>query len=262
MNIKEYIESGILEMFVFGKLSKTEEEEVLRNANQYPEIKEELTKIELAFEQYAISYGVPPPPGTLSGILRKTGSLSNTEFKSSGSSSAINYLLTALTAVSFLGAYYFYNSYQQAQEKIAGTQAQLAQLEEDCNSIRSRNTSLFAQTEVLLNPDYSNISMGATGKYENTDSRAGVLYNTVEEKAWLNTQSLPPAPAGKQYQLWAIVDGKPVDMGVFDLTVEQDTVLQEVPFIAQAQAFAVTIETEGGSPTPSLEEMIVVGNVG
>ena len=46
MNSREYIESGILELYVFGKLSDEEIAEVNQMANQYPEVKEEITAIE------------------------------------------------------------------------------------------------------------------------------------------------------------------------------------------------------------------------
>ena len=76
----------------------------------------------------------------------------------------------------------------------------------------------------------------------------------------LEITNLPPVPTGKQYQLWAIVDGTPVDMGVFDVSIGPENFM-EVQHIENPQAFAVTVENEGGSPTPTLEEMVVIGNV-
>lgn len=261
MNTKEYIESGILELYVFGKLSPQEEREVEKNADQYPDIKEEISNIEIAFEQYALSKGVLPPPGTLTSILRQAGQMP-TGATSAGSSAIVNYLLAGLSAIALLGTYYFYS---QSNEKEATINQQVAKLEtltEDCNQIKAENEQLFTQIEILLDPEYRSIPMSATGKYESSGSGAKVLYNTEEETAWLETRNLPAPPTGKQYQLWAIVNGKPVDMGVFDLGLERDTLLQKVPFIAAAQAFAVTIENAGGVASPTLEEMIVVGNVG
>ena len=45
MNSKEYIESGILELYVFGKLTDDEIAEVNQMATQHPEVKEEITAI-------------------------------------------------------------------------------------------------------------------------------------------------------------------------------------------------------------------------
>ena len=46
MNSKEYIESGILELYVFGKLTDEEMAEVSQMAIQHPEVKDEITAIE------------------------------------------------------------------------------------------------------------------------------------------------------------------------------------------------------------------------
>jgi anti-sigma-K factor RskA len=61
-----------------------------------------------------------------------------------------------------------------------------------------------------------------------------------------------------QYQLWALVGGKPVSLGVFDAdTTSKD--MKEMESIASADAFAVTLEKRGGSPTPTMDEMMVLG---
>jgi anti-sigma-K factor RskA len=62
---------------------------------------------------------------------------------------------------------------------------------------------------------------------------------------------LPDPPTDKQYQLWALLDGKPVDAGTFN--VNSDSIqLQEVRNIANAQAFAITLEHKGGVRSPTL----------
>ena len=48
MNSKEYIESGILELFVYGKLSEEENKEVLEMAAKHPEVQDEIIAIEKA----------------------------------------------------------------------------------------------------------------------------------------------------------------------------------------------------------------------
>ena len=62
-----------------------------------------------------------------------------------------------------------------------------------------------------------------------------------------------------QYQLWAIIDGKPVDAGVFDNNFKGLLKMKDVG--TGAATFAVTIEPRGGRQTPTLETMQVAGNV-
>jgi mannose-6-phosphate isomerase-like protein (cupin superfamily) len=53
MQIQEYINSGILEQYCLGLLTKSEQEAVLGMCTVYPEIKAELAEIELALERIA-----------------------------------------------------------------------------------------------------------------------------------------------------------------------------------------------------------------
>ncbi|RZA03892.1 MAG: hypothetical protein EOP47_01320 [Sphingobacteriaceae bacterium] len=62
MEIKEYIESGILEAYVIGSASEQEVQDVLRYKEQYPEINIALNEIEADMELVAQNMAVPPPP--------------------------------------------------------------------------------------------------------------------------------------------------------------------------------------------------------
>ncbi len=63
MNIKGYIESGILEIYVLGSASETEAKELLRLKEQYPEIQNALYQLELDMEHIAQHMAINPPPG-------------------------------------------------------------------------------------------------------------------------------------------------------------------------------------------------------
>lgn len=90
-------------------------------------------------------------------------------------------------------------------------------------------------------------------------SMAMVYWNSKSKEVYLNVMELPAPPAGMQYQLWALADGKPVDAGVFSAV---DTLqLQKLKDIQSAQAFAVTLEKMGGSPTPTMSDMYMMGTI-
>ena len=69
---------------------------------------------------------------------------------------------------------------------------------------------------------------------------------------------MPVNDSARQYQLWALVGGKPVDLGVFDADAATKD-MKEMESIAAAAAFAVTLEKRGGSPAPTMDEMMVIG---
>jgi len=62
MNIKEYIESGVLEAFVLGAVSEAEERELMQLRKQYAEVDKTLAELEGDMERIAQYMAVPPPP--------------------------------------------------------------------------------------------------------------------------------------------------------------------------------------------------------
>ncbi len=88
---------------------------------------------------------------------------------------------------------------------------------------------------------------------------ATVLYSP-NNQVHLQLENLPQAPEGKEYQLWAIVDGTPVDLGMYDQSNSEK--LQAMKTVQNPQAFAITLENKGGSLTPTMEQMYVMGKVG
>ncbi len=72
---------------------------------------------------------------------------------------------------------------------------------------------------------------------------------------------LPKTDQSHEYQLWALVDGKPVSLGVFETNENAKEAVKKMETIEKAQAFAVTIEPRGGSVNPTMENMVVMGAI-
>jgi anti-sigma-K factor RskA len=108
--------------------------------------------------------------------------------------------------------------------------------------------------EMITDPAYATIRMA--GVDASPESYASVFWNKENGNLYLNTGNLPKTDAEKQFQLWAIIDGVPVSAGVFD---SSDGILQMPEIKGEAVAFAVTLEPRGGSESPTLKEMYVLG---
>ena len=91
------------------------------------------------------------------------------------------------------------------------------------------------------------------------NSMAMIYWNMQTHEVYLNIHQLPTPPEGKQYQLWALAGGKPIDAGVFD--VKDSMEVQKMKVIDDAEAFAVTLENTGGNPTPTLSAMYLMGQL-
>ena len=59
-DLKTYLESGILELYVLGDLSSEEIREVENTIAQHPEVKAEVDVIENALQAYAVSNAIQP----------------------------------------------------------------------------------------------------------------------------------------------------------------------------------------------------------
>jgi anti-sigma-K factor RskA len=109
---------------------------------------------------------------------------------------------------------------------------------------------------MFSNPDMQMVMLKGVEKHQ--DAKAMVFWDKKTKKVYLNAESLPKTPEGMQYQLWALEDGKPVSAGMY--TEDKDSQIA-LATISKAQAFAITLEKEGGSPVPTMENMYVMGGI-
>ena len=95
-------------------------------------------------------------------------------------------------------------------------------------------------------------SPGAQGRMWWLRGRGGVFI----------ANGLPPTPAGKTYQLWAIVGKTPVSAGIFDVGPAGTAAFRvnPPPAVDTVDMFAVTLEPAGGLPQPS-GDMYLAGKV-
>lgn len=91
-------------------------------------------------------------------------------------------------------------------------------------------------------------------------ARATMTYDRRTGRATLTAYNLPPAPAGKDYQLWFIIGGKPVSGGVFRTDAAGAARMNaRLPTDGRnsAPVFAVTLEPRGGVSAPTGEKYLL-----
>lgn len=280
MDLKAYIESGILEDYVLGLTSEEQALEVEKNSQQYPELKAELNKIEEALESYAQAKAMPMPAGLSAQIMQSIENLESTASSSSDTvatspkpqaaatkgSNALGIILGLALAGSLLGNFFLHtqkneldNQLTLAQTETAGINDRMTTLQLDCDQKDGTIQRMQEQIAILKDPAYRPITLKGTDNAPN-NTEAIVYYNPAAEKSYFDIGNLPAAPSDRDYQLWAIVDGTPTDMGVLDLTALNDGIIS-INHIRNPQAFAITLEPRDGNPAPNLDELFVIGNV-
>lgn len=297
MNIQAYIESGILEEYVLGTVSPQEKQEVECMSHIYPEIKEELLRTESALEEYALKHQATPPPSLKESIFAQMNfdAAAEEDTKSDETTeetivpladgtavvqpvdndarvidNAFDRVETkevtpfwsklAVAAAVLLALFAGWSAMQMTDMKRANNEAvaKVESMEADMAAIKSQaeyNQSLAA---LFRSPSYKHIHLAGLPK--SPESAVSAFWNTQTNEVLIDVQNLPAAPQGKQYQLWSIVDGKPVDIGMID-NAFAGKVLKMKNTKPGSVAFAITLEKEGGNPTPTMEEMYVMGKV-
>jgi anti-sigma-K factor RskA len=277
MNITEYISSGILDRYVAGGVSAQEQKEVECLSHIYPEIQDELLQLQAALEQYADLHRVAAPAQLRDKILTKLAALSAEEKEQNKASNELpnkatppksrtNGLLLLLNIVGLVGiAVVGYwgvtqkNAAEKANESVKMQQLQLDSMQQQQQNQAQHLAVLEQEAQILKNIDFRKIDL--TGVSAATESNRAVIYwNPSTQAVFIQPATLPLATADQQYQLWAIKDGKPVDIGLLpqDFAVNG---LIEMKEITGAAAFAITLEPKGGVASPTMAQMQVLGKV-
>lgn len=264
MNIEEYISSGILEAYVLGDLTNQERAEVEKNLANYPELKKELAIIEDTQEKLLMQMAIQPGDHVKASLFEKIDRQKpeakvvsmNTE-TSGGFWKFAAAASVAIALVSSYLAYDYHGKWKNTETSLTQLIAQNQQMAQDYNVVNQRLDKIEGDLHVIHNPAFKRVVMRGTDNAPN--AMASVYVNESSNEVYLSIQQMKELSKENQYQLWAIIDGKPVDVGVFDGNIAG--LLKMKTITTGAAAFAVTIEPRGGKPTPSLETMQVIGNV-
>lgn len=266
MNIKEYISSGILEQYLLGALSLQGEKDVETMMAKHPEVRQEIFLLSDTLEKIAVQSAIKPPTDLKDSILKEIDPTHIIEkpVKEKTSSKKGDLILPALIA-SALGllllGFICYNCFKGKEEQIQLIETQNTQidtLETAKQELTSRLDQATQNLNIVTGSQYNQVLL--QGLPLSRQSFAQVFWNESTNDVYLSPSSLPSPTSGKQYQLWAIVDGTPVSMGVFNLP-ESGFALIKMNSVANAATFAITLEDQGGVESPTLDAMYAAGKV-
>lgn len=260
MNVKEYIASGIVESYVLGLASDAERQEFEIACVQYPEVAQARNSFELALETQLLQDAAVPPVG-LKGRIEdqlfnqpveptEAVEVHHTPVRSIGAWKWIAAASLVLLAGSLYWAFSTNAKYQELQKANRQLQRNLNESAAQLNETRSE--------QALLRK--SGMKMTALqGTTHSPSSFVTVYWDTTSKDVYMMINNLPQPAADQQYQLWALLNNQPIDLGVFEM--RQEKLLVRMKNVQQAQAFAITLEPKGGSPSPTLDKMYVVGKL-
>ncbi len=282
------MESGILELYVLGDVTPDEKIQVEEMAAKHPEVKAELDEIERSLEAYAEENEIEPPAELRSRIMGsmltnladdriftdkkrepKTSHIEHGTFDepvaevkdnvialpTARVNSFYKYAFAACLALLLASTIALVNMYNRLQR----SNNELTALQQDKQHFANQVNLMDEQLQVYRDGSIKFLKLQGTPHAP----AAGltVAFSAAKKKVWIDMTSakMPVNDKEHQYQLWALVGGKPVDLGVFDANASDSTGMHEMKSIASADAFAVTLEPRGGSVSPTMDQMMVIG---
>ncbi len=258
MNSKEYIASGILELYVAGSLSEKENQEVYEAIQKYPEVLAEVQSIENAI----INLTAAAKKDTIysfSDILNrlkvdKPKVIPINKPKTNWSQ------LSGWAAAFIFGSVLVYTVIQNSKLKtqVANEKQQLEeQIDKASNSL--------AEAEKLINifRDKDIISIPLAGQKVSPTSYAKVYWDKKTNSIYLDAKGLPKPPEGKVYQVWSLKLSPltPTSLGTLDSFTADANKIFTITNANESEAFGITLEPAGGSTSPTLEQLYTLGAV-
>lgn len=261
MNSREYIESGILELYVFGKLSDEEITEVNQMAAQYPEVREEIKAIESAVIN--LSHSVAPHLSATNFEKIRAELLGRSKvIEMKPKTNWAQYTGWVAAAVLVVGFGLQFYKLNQTNETLNNVSTEKNLLQESIVDLELKKKESEEVLAILR--DTSNIAVALAGQQVAPEAFAKAYYNKTTKTVYIDASGLPEPPKGMVYQVWSLQLEPvltPTSIGLLDSYATSSTKVIKVENAESPQAFGITLEPAGGSASPTLEQLYTLGKV-
>ena len=262
MENKEYIESGILELYVFGLLTEPESEEVTTMAFKHSEVREEIVSIEKAIINLSSSFS----PYISSSQFEKIKS--QLELKHSkvvalkSRSSSVNYIGWAASLALLIGISFQYLKLNESKNEVVAIEKEKSKLQENVVGLEFKNKTTTTALNIVR--DENNIMIALGGQAVAPAAKAKIYWNKQTQVVYVDASGLPEPPKGKEYQIWSLKllpQLTPTSIGLLSNFQENQSKIFTVDKTSSADAFGITLEPAGGSASPTMEQLHALGKV-
>lgn len=276
MNIQEYIESGKLELFLLGELTEREREEVIAMAKAHPQIQEELEALEKSMFAFDKLTGKTPSAKVKQKIFAsleedfkkeeapkeapapnpapvETKVVKFTHWKPFAVAASLVAVLASAVAIYFAGKFY------ETDQKFTALLQDQQVMADNLNQVKLQYEETDSRLDRLVAGDFRRVEMIGETLPMQKDAKVDVFWDQQAQEVFVAVNNLNSLSADFDYQLWAIGKDGPVGIGL--VNPGEKFTLQQMQAVAEAGAFAITIEPKGGSKAPTLEKLVVLGEV-
>lgn len=266
MTPQEYIDSGVLELYVYGLLNEQEVEEVNKMATLHPEIKQEIVYIEKTMMALSGSISPSIPVENFEKIKQQIFGIQTQEvtpevIQLAPKKNYREYAAWAAVLLLLAGLVYMFLEMNKSNEFILNLVDEKSKMVHKIDTLEFEATSKQRIIELLRDPNNQIVEL--TGQDAAPKSAAKIYWNSETQKVFVDGIGLPDPPEGMVYQVWALKLNPltPMSIGLLNDFKTDTLKIFEVDQVLEAEAFGITLEPAGGSETPTLEQLFTLGKV-
>ncbi|AWI26556.1 anti-sigma factor [Flavobacterium pallidum] len=262
MEITTYIESGILELYVFGNLTDDEMKEVGEMAQNHQEIRDEILSIEKAVISLSFSMSPYLSAANFDRIRRQLIEKHQGVVDIKKRSNAGSYIGWAAAILLLAGTYYFYDQNESAKNQVVTVEAEKTKMKGDMDAMQAKSKN--TENMLAFIRDENNVIIPLGGQTVAPEAKARIYWNKSTQAVYVDASGLPEPPEGKVYQIWSLQLSPqlvPTSIGLLADFKTNDHKMFAVDSTASPQGFGITLEPAGGSATPTMEQLYTLGVV-
>jgi hypothetical protein len=256
MSTQEIIESGLIEAYALNLADEVETQWVLKALDESEAARNYLLDFELSLEKtYQSKEATTIPNNETTGKVVRI-----TPWYKYAMAASVLFLLSSLAVNVFL-----FNKNKQATNELVLVKNTLKTTPQPVpiNNNTSTQTTQTAVMEALGTVTDGNYVKQVALKGQNTHAicKCTMFWNKEKGEVVICVHHLVNPGSTKQYQLWGYINGKPTNLGVFDLN-EQKLIHHKLKQnYKEIQGFAVTLEDKGGVTEPTMEQLYLKGDI-
>lgn len=239
--LHNFLQSGLIEKYVLGSTTATENLEVEYYISNYPEVEEEYIKLQDNLEIMSKANAVEAPKFILDSVLEEIKDkpviiLSNTKQKTPWYSIA-----ASIAAFIFAGSALLLFVHNKALVRENQTVVdEIFDLRSDIEKNNDKLDEVMRQFMKLNNPETEKYVL--RGNERAKDLKTVAYINSVDKTSMIDIVELPQLPEDQNYQIWAELQDRMVNLGILNPSNKK---LQSIPYLEDALGLSITIEKKG-----------------
>lgn len=262
MEAQEYIESGILELYVYGLLTETENLEIAEMAKRSPEVDQEIISIEKAIVALSSSFSPFHSVANFEKIKARLELKHGKVVEMKPASNWSQYVGWAAAVVLLLGLGYQTLKLTETKNAISTVGNEKTKIEREYAYLDQQHKETEKSLTIVRDIKNTGVTLG--GQAVSPTSFAKVYWNKDTKTTYIDAAGLPKPPKGMVYQVWALKLSPvltPTSIGLLSDFEGNSNKIFAVERTNEAEAFGITLEPAGGSLTPTMTQLYTLGKV-